>query len=89
MDVQSFDSGKTKVVYGIPVEYQSPLWVLSQSPEEVVYSDNYLGQPIARVYQRDSEWYLATCYIQHWMPIPALSKYEAFLLLLNIHKQRQ
>ncbi len=67
--------------------YQSPLWIQSHSADEIVYSDRQDGTPIARVYKKDYEWYLATGYYNHWQPLPALSKYEAFLLLLNLKKQ--
>jgi hypothetical protein len=69
--------------------YQSPLWIVSQSDTEIVYAAGYKGQPIARVYQKGGEWFLATAYLGHWQPIPTFSKYEGFLLLLNIKKQHE
>ncbi len=87
MNVQMLPTGKTFVEYGARVDYQSPLWIISHDDSEVVYSDKPDGQPIARVYKKDSDWYLATAYLQHWQPVPTFSKYEGFLLLLNLHKQ--
>ena len=89
MNVQELSSGKWLVVYGEPVAYQSPLWIVSQTDTEIVYAAGYKGQPIARVYQKGNEWFLATAYIGHWQPIPTFSKYEGFLLLLNIKKQHE
>lgn len=89
MNVQSLITGKTYVSYGEPLAYQSPLWIISQSPTEIVYAAYYQGHPIARVYQKDGEWFLATAYLNHWQPIPTLSKYESFLLLLNIKKKHE
>lgn len=73
-------------MYGKP-PYQSPLWIKHHDADEVVYADGPEGSIIARVYRKDGEWYLATHLVSHWQPIPAKSKYEAFLLLLNIQKQ--
>lgn len=89
MNVQSLLTGKTYVSYGKPLAYQSPLWIVSQSDTEIVYAAGYKGQPIARVYQKGGEWFLATAYLGHWQPIPTFSKYEGFLLLLNIKKQHE
>lgn len=85
MNVQELSSGKWSVAYG-KVDYQSPLWIVSQTPTEIVYSAEYQGQPIARVYKKDGEWYLATAFLKHWQPVPTFSKYEGFLLLLNLYK---
>ena len=89
MNVQSLLTGRTYVSYGEPLAYQSPLWIVSQSDTEIVYAAGYKGQPIARVYQKGGEWFLATAYLGHWQPIPTFSKYEGFLLLLNIKKQHE
>jgi len=89
MNVQSLITGRTYVEYGEPMAYQSPLWIVSQSDTEIVYAAGYKGQPIARVYKKGGEWFLATAYLSHWQPIPTFSKYEGFLLLLNIKKQNE
>ena len=88
MDVQELSSGRWLARYD-KVEYQSPLWIVSQSDTEIVYAASYQGQPIARVYKKDGEWFLATAYLSHWQPVPTFSKYEGFLLLLNIKKQNE
>lgn len=87
MNVQELSSGKWFVEYD-SVEYQSPLWIVSHSKTEIVYAANYKGEPIARVYKKGDEWYLATSLLSHWQPLPVLSKYEGFLLLLNIFNNR-
>jgi hypothetical protein len=84
MNVQILPTGKVFVEYGANVDYQSPLWIVSSSDSEVVYADRYQGTPIARVYKKDTEWYLSTAYLSHWQPLATMSKYEGFLLLLNI-----
>jgi hypothetical protein len=89
MNVQCLNTGKWLVEYGDPVEYQSPLWIISSCNTEVVYSEKPDGQPIARVYKKGGEWYLSSGYLGHWQPVPALTKYEAFLLLLNLKKQHE
>ena len=76
-------------MYGEPVEFQSPLWIVSSSETEVIYAANYEGAPIARVYKKGDEWYLTTAYLNHWQPVPTFSKYEGFLLLLNLKKQNE
>jgi hypothetical protein len=87
MNVQILPTGKTYVEYGAKMEYQSPLWIVSSSEDEIIYAEKPEGAPIARVYKKDGDWYLTTAYPQHWQPIPTLSKYEGFLLLLQLHKQ--
>jgi hypothetical protein len=87
MNVQTLLTGRTFVEYGKPVDYQSPLWIVSSSETEIVYSNAYNGTPIARVYKKGGEWWLSTAYLCHWQPVPTFSKYEGFLLLLNIKKQ--
>lgn len=89
MRVQTLLTGKTFVEYGESLTYQSPLWIVSATNDEVVYAADYQGTPIARVYRKSGEWWLATAYIGHWQPIPTLSKYEGFLLLLNLKKQNE
>ena len=87
MDVQQLTNGKTVVIYGSPVSYQSPLWITSSTETEIVYAESKDSTPIARVYKKDGEWYLATGYLSHWQPVPTLTKYEGFLLLLKLRKQ--
>jgi hypothetical protein len=87
MIVQVLLTGKTFVEYGVRVDYQSPLWIVSSNDDEVIYAEKPGGGPIARVYKKDGTWYLTTAYLQHWQPVPTFSKYEGFLLLLNLHKQ--
>jgi hypothetical protein len=87
MDVQQLTNGKTVVTYGSPVDYQSPLWIISTNETETVYAESKDSAPIARVYKKDGEWYLATGYLAHWQPVPTLTKYEGFLLLLQLHKK--
>jgi hypothetical protein len=91
MNVQTLLTGKTFVEYGEPVDYQSPLWVVSSSEAEIFYSDVPHGTPIARVYKKHGErgWWLSTVYLCYWQPLTAASKYEAFLTLLIIKKQNE
>lgn len=89
MNVQALPTGRISVEYGEPLAYHSPLWIVSATSDEVVYAADYQGTPIARVYRKGDEWWLATAYIGHWQPIPTLSKYEGFLLLLNLKKQNE
>jgi hypothetical protein len=89
MNVQTLLTGRTFVEYGKPLDYQSPLWIVSSSEAEVIYAASYEGVPVARVYKKDDEWYLSTSYLNHWQPIATFSKYEGFLLLLNIKKQNE
>jgi hypothetical protein len=88
MDVQLLPRGRVKVRYET-VDYQSPLWIVSSSETEVIYAEEYQGAPVARVYKKGEDWYLSTAYLGHWQPIDTLSKYEGFLLLLNIHKRQK
>ncbi len=88
MNVQALPSGKWLVRYD-KVNYQSPLWIISSSETEVVYSEEPNGVPVAKVYRKGDEWYLSTAYLQHWQPVPTFSKYEGFLLLLNLKKQHE
>jgi len=87
MNCQYLSTGKWYVTYG-KVDYQSPLWIVSHNDTEIIYAEKQGGGPIARVYKKDDEWYLTTAYLNHWQPIPTFSKYEGFLLLLNIYKNR-
>ena len=85
MNVQRLSTGKWYVRYD-KVGYQSPLWIVSYNETEIVYAERNEGTPVARVYKKEDEWYLATAYLNHWQPVPTFSRYEGFLLLLNIHK---
>ena len=89
MDVQYLSIGRWSITYGEPVDYQSPLWIVSSTEDEIVYAEKHEGGPIARVYKKDGDWYLTTAYLQHWQPVPTFSKYEGFLLLLNLKKQHE
>jgi hypothetical protein len=91
MNVQILHTGRASVEYGKPVDYQSPLWVVSSSETEIFYSDVPHGTPIARVYKKPGErgWWLSTVYLCYWQPLTAVSKYEAFLILLTIKKQNE
>lgn len=88
MNVQELPTGRWLVEYG-EVSYQSPLWIVSSSETEVVYAKEPNGTPVAKVYRKDDEWYLSTSYLKHWQPVPTFSKYEGFLLLLNLKKQNE
>jgi hypothetical protein len=87
MNVQMLPTGKTFVEYGVRVDYQSPLWIVSSNDDEVIYAEKPGGGPIARVYKKDGAWYLTTAYLQHWQPVPTISKYDGFLFLLQLHKR--
>jgi hypothetical protein len=89
MVTQPSPSGRVHVTYGAPVGYQSPLWIISSCDTEVVYADHYQGPAVARVYRKGDEWYLSCVYLEHWQPIETFSKYEGFLLLLNIFKRQR
>jgi hypothetical protein len=90
MDIQYFDSGKTRVVYGDPVEYQSPILVDENYPTVVTYKCAVTLHHIGKVYQtQDGRWWLATCFWNHWMPVEVFSKIEGFFLLNNLHKQNE
>lgn len=86
MNCQYLITGKWYVTYD-KVDYQSPLWIVSHNDTEIIYAEKQDGGPIARVYKKDDEWYLTTAYLNHWQPVPTFSKYEGFLLLLNLRKQ--
>jgi hypothetical protein len=89
MNVQVLPTGRISVEYGVSVEYQSPLWIVSHNDTEIIYAETVDGGPVARVYKKNDEWYLTTAYLKHWQPIPTFSKYEGFLLLLNLKKQHE
>jgi hypothetical protein len=88
MDVQYLSIGRWSVRYD-KMDYQSPLWIVSSTEDEIIYAEKPEGAPIARVYKKDDDWYLTTAYLQHWQPVPTFSKYEGFLLLLNLKKQHE
>jgi len=88
MDVQILNSGKIKVDYGTPVEYQSPILIDENYPTIVTYKCAATRHHIGKVYQTgDGRWWLATCFLNHWMPVEVFSKIEGFLLLNQCHKQ--
>jgi len=89
MNVQNLPTGRISVEYGVRMEYQSPLWIVSHNNTEIIYAETPESGPIARVYKKDDEWYLTTAYLGHWQPVPVFSKYEGFLLLLNLKKQNE
>jgi hypothetical protein len=88
LNTQILPSGKVFVALGVKMEYQSPLWIISASDTEVLYAECYQGAPVARVYKKDDEWFLSTAYLNHWIPMPTLSKYEGFLFLLSLRKKQ-
>ena len=85
MKFQTLANGRV-IVTCQSVEYQSSLWVLSSTETEVVYAERPEGQPIARLYKKEGEWYLSTLYLQNRQPFHTLSKYESFLFLLQLRK---
>lgn len=88
MNAQPLPNGRTHVDYGVPVEYQSPILIDENYPSIVTYKCAKTLQLIGKVYKtEDGRWWLATCFLKHWMPIEVFSKIEGFLLLNNVHKQ--
>jgi hypothetical protein len=67
--------------------YRSPLRVLTQAPSFVTYVDALSGEKIGKVYQREGKWYLTATYTE-WQTLEVFAKYEGFLLLSNLHKNR-
>lgn len=89
MDVQELSSGRWSVVYGEPKAYQSSLRVSEQYPSAVSYVDAKSGEEVGMVYRdyyHGGRWYLTSLYLG-WNPVVVFSKYEGFLLLLNLRKQ--
>ena len=88
MNVQVLPTGKTFVEYGARVEYQSPILIDENFPSIVTYKCAKSLQLIGKVYKtEDGRWWLATCFLSHWMPVEVFSKIEGFLFLNNLHKQ--
>jgi len=88
MDIQTLVNGKIVVSYGTPVEYQSPILIDENFPSIVTYKCAKSMQLIGKVYKTaDGRWWLATCFLSHWMPVEVFSKIEGFLLLNNLYKQ--
>lgn len=88
MNVQQLPDGRTVVSYGRPVEYQSPILIDENFPSIVTYKCAKTLQFIGKVYKTtDGRWWLATCFLDHWMPVEVFSKIEGFLFLNNLYKQ--
>lgn len=88
MSAQPLSSGRTHIDYGDPVEYQSPILIDENYPSIVTYKCAKTLNLIGKVYKtEDGRWWLATCFLSHWMPVEVFSKIEGFLLLNNLHKQ--
>jgi len=76
-------------VYGNPVTYKSPLRIYEKLPSLVVYKCSQTEAVVGKVYKTpEGKWFLATRYIGHWQPIEVFTKYQGFLFLNNLHKQR-
>ena len=71
------------------VVYRSPLRVLTQAPSIVIYADALSNDMVGKVYQKDGKWYTSTLYISNGQPLEVFTKYEGFLLLSNLHKNRR
>lgn len=90
MEVQHLPGGRTVVTYGLPVEYQSPILIDENYPSIVTYKCARTLQLIGKVYKTaDGRWWLATCFLHHWMPVEVFSKIEGFLFLNSLYKQNQ
>ena len=89
MNCQYLSTGRWSVVYGDPVEYQSPILIDENYPSVVTYKCAKTMQHIGKVYRTaDGRWWLATCFLHHWTPVEVFSKIEGFFLLNNLHKQK-
>jgi len=88
MNVQQLLDGRVVVSYGQPVEYQSPILIDENYPSIVTYKCAKTLQLIGKVYKTaDGRWWLATCFLSHWMPVEVFSKIEGFLFLNQLYKQ--
>lgn len=88
LNLQRLSTGRVHIDYGAPVEYQSDLMVGENSPSLVTYKCAKTMRFVGKVYKTgDGRWYLATCHLQHWMPVEVFSKIEGFLFLNALHKQ--
>jgi hypothetical protein len=89
MNVQDLPSGRKLVSYGDPVKYHSPLLIDENLPTIVTYKCALTLHHVGKVYKtEDGRWWLATCYLDHWMPVEVFSKIEGFLLLNSLRKQK-
>jgi hypothetical protein len=71
------------------VEYQSPLLIDENMPSIVTYKCAITGELVGKVYRTENgKWWLATSFLDHWMPVEVFSKIEGFFLLNNLHKQK-
>ncbi len=87
MNVQALPSGRWLVSYD-KVNYQSPILIDENLPSLVTYKCARTGNHIGKVYRNpDGRWWLATCFLNHWMPVEVFSKIEGFFLLNNLYKQ--
>ena len=76
-------------MYDKPVNYKSPLRVYENLPSLVVYKCSQTEAVVGKVYKTPEEkWFLATRYIGHWQPLEVFTKYQGFLFLNSLHKQR-
>jgi hypothetical protein len=88
MVTQLLPSGRVHVDYGDPVEYQSPILIDENYPSIVTYKCALTMHLIGKVYKTaDGRWWLATCYLNHWMPVEVFSKIEGFFFLNSLYKQ--
>ena len=88
MNPQRLPTGRVHIDYGAPVEYQSPILIDENYPSVVTYKCAKSKQLIGKVYKTaDGRWWLATCFLSHWMPVEVFSKIEGFLFLNNLYKQ--
>jgi len=88
VNTQCLPTGRVHVDYGPPVEYQSPILIDENYPSVVTYKCAKTLQLIGKVYKtEDGRWWLATCFLSHWMPVEVFSKIEGFLFLNSLHKQ--
>lgn len=88
MNVQTLPTGRTFVEYGAKVDYQSPILIDENFPSLVTYKCAKTLELIGKVYKTaDGRWWLATPFLNHWMPVEVFSKIEGFLFLNNLHKQ--
>ncbi len=76
-------------MYGDPVTYKSPLRIYENFPSLVVYKCSKTEAVVGKIYKTfEGKWFLATRYIGHWQPIEVFTKYQGFLFLNELHKQR-
>lgn len=77
-------------VYDRPVEYQSPFRVITQTKDDVIYAtvrkENTVSR-LGRVWKGESGWNLSTTLFNDGLPQLVSSKYQGYLLLLQIYRQ--